>query len=59
MSKKRYTPEEIIGKLRRTNITARALVPGVNGLGRSVAELVKLGAAYESDGGEKEEEDNE
>ena len=33
-------------KLRQMNITARSLFPGIDGLGRSVGELVKLGAAY-------------
>ncbi len=39
---------EFLRKLRSVNITARALFPGVDGLGRSVAELVRLGGAYES-----------
>ncbi len=39
---------EFLRKLRSMNITARALFPGVDGLGRSVAELVRLGSAYES-----------
>jgi len=37
---------EFLHKLRQMNITARTLFPGVDGLGRSVAELVKLGAYY-------------
>ncbi len=39
---------EFLRRLRSMNITARALFPGVDGLGRSVAELVRLGAAHES-----------
>ena len=39
---------EFLRRLRSMNITARALFPGVDGLGRSVAELVRLGTAYES-----------
>ena len=44
---------EFLRRLRSMNITPRALFPGVDGLGRSVAELVRLGAAYESDKGKK------
>jgi hypothetical protein len=32
-----------LAELRRMNITAAALVPGVDGLGRSIAELTSLG----------------
>lgn len=39
---------DFLRQLWQINITARALFPGVDGLGRSVAELVKLGALHES-----------
>ena len=35
-----------LAQLRQMNITASALFPGVDGLGRSVAELTFLGGAY-------------
>ena len=38
---------EFLRKLRRMNITAHALFPGLDGLGRSVGELIQLGADYE------------
>jgi hypothetical protein len=34
---------EFMHRLRQMNITARSLFPGIEGLGRSVAELVRLG----------------
>jgi hypothetical protein len=37
---------EFLRRLRRMNITAQALFPGVDGLGRSVAELVTLAAHH-------------
>ena len=36
----------VMRRLRRMNITARSLFPGVDGLGRSAAELAHLEAAY-------------
>lgn len=42
---------KFLHKLRKMNITARTLFPGIDGLGRSVAELVRLGAYYYGGGG--------
>jgi hypothetical protein len=36
----------ILAELRRMNITAAALFPGIDGLGRSIAELTSLGIAF-------------
>jgi FRG domain-containing protein len=38
----------LLAQLRRMNITASAMFPGIDGLGRSVAELAALGAMYRS-----------
>lgn len=40
---------ECLRRLREMNVTARALFPGVDGLGRSAAELVKLTCWYHSE----------
>lgn len=37
---------DFLAELRRMNITAAALFPGVDGLGRSIAELTSLGARH-------------
>ncbi len=37
--------EEFLLRLRQMNITARALFPGIDGVGRSISELVRLGSA--------------
>lgn len=37
---------DFLAELRRMNITAAALFPGVDGLGRSIAELTSLGAQH-------------
>lgn len=37
---------DFLAELRRMNITAAALFPGVDGLGRSIAELTSLGAHH-------------
>ena len=47
---------EFLRSLRSMNITARALFPGVDGLGRSVAELVTISAIYESGSKKKADE---
>ena len=39
---------EFLAQLRMMNITASSMFPGVDGLGRSVAELAALGAKYKS-----------
>lgn len=39
---------DFLAELRRMNITAAALFPGVDGLGRSIAELTSLGARHAS-----------
>jgi hypothetical protein len=39
---------EFLRQLRRMNITARSLFPGIDGLGRSVAELMRLAADHRS-----------
>ena len=38
---------DFLAELRRMNITAAALFPGVDGLGRSIAELTSLGSHFE------------
>jgi hypothetical protein len=40
------TKPHFLAELRRMNITAAALFPGVDGLGRSIAELTSLGARH-------------
>jgi hypothetical protein len=37
-----------LAELRRMNITAAALFPGVEGLGRSIAEFASLGSLFEN-----------
>ena len=37
---------DFLSELRRMNITAAALFPGVDGLGRSIAELTSLGVRH-------------
>ena len=37
---------DFLAELRRMNITAAALFPGVDGLGKSIAELTSLGAQH-------------
>ena len=39
---------EFLRRLRGMNVTARALFPGIDGLGKSAAELIGLGCSYES-----------
>ena len=39
---------EFMRRLRTMNVTARALFPGIDGLGRSVSELITLGCLYGS-----------
>ncbi len=41
---------EFLLHLHQMNITARVLFPGVDGLGRSLAELIKLGMYSETSG---------
>lgn len=40
---------DFLAELRRMNITAAALFPGVDGLGRSIAELTSLGTQHAAD----------
>lgn len=37
---------EFMRRLRSLNVTARTLFPGIEGLGRSVSELIRLGSLY-------------
>ena len=41
---------EFLHRLRTMNVTASALFPGIDGLGKSVAELIQLGCWHETSG---------